>query len=338
MSIRSVREVLALATIGIALCLMLYHEVKLVAPLHRDSRRTFIGYEQGLRFPVFDSQVGHMDLQRSWKPRVLSNVLGSLATRGATADDEAGARKFSRQAGLYAGTWLGLVFLLYLVALRGDALLPMLGTYAGVAFGYLPGLGDRIYPWDMPALFFYTAFVCLLTCRRLEYFLVLLPIGVLFKETVGILALAYLFSEHSWKRRRLLFALALALAGGAKLLADWMTQSAGRFSLDTTLLLANLRYLVSGEWPQKGWYAVGGLHHPLLLDAGLLTAFLLQPFRDRHVWMLRTIVLAFSAGNLLFGVVFEYRIWFELIPILLYPFYCAARPAAGPVRPATGVG
>ena len=38
--------------------------------------------------------------------------------------------------------------------------------------------------------------------------------------------------------------------------------------------------------------------------------------------MLKVIVLCFSIGTLLYGIVLEYRIWFELTPLLLYPF-CA---------------
>lgn len=97
------------------------------------------------------------------------------------------------------------------------------------------------------------------------------------------------------------------------------------FTLFVCLLIKDkllYRYTLTGEFPHKGWYTwVSRINHPLLINAGLLAAFFIYPFRDKNTWMLRTIVLVFTTGTLAWGVVFEYRIWFELIPILLYPLY-----------------
>jgi hypothetical protein len=319
----TLREIVALGFVGLALCIMLYNQVKVIAPIAPHSMQTFAGYALRIDFPAFETEIGYVDLQKSWKPRILSNILGSAFVRSAINDDGTFAwEKFPHLAALYASLWLGLIFLLYLVFVGRAALIPILGTYAAVAFGYMPGIGDRIFPWEMPALFFFTLFICLMIKGKLEYFLFVLPVAVLFKETAAVLAVAYLFLGGTARRRLLLFSLALLLSGAAKLSADWLTHSAGRFTFDTHLLLANLRYTVLGKFPYKEWYAsVDRIDHPLFLNAGFLVAFFIYPFRSKYTWMLRTIVILFTLGSLFWGVVFEYRIWFELIPILLYPFY-----------------
>ena len=322
MKTKTVRQILAIALISCALCLMLYYEVKAIAPIAPHSAQTFIGYSQGIEFPVFESELGPMNLQKSWKPRLFSNMLGSLVTQHAVVDGAISGDQIAHLAGLYAAGWLALTFLLYIVFFGGASLIPILGTYAGVAFGYMPGIGDRIYPWDMPPVFFFTLFVCLLLKDKLPYFLIFLPIATLFKETAIVLSVAFLFVEGSAKKRLLLFAAAIALSVGAKFVADVITQSQGRFTLDTRMLQANIRYTLSGEFPHKEWYTwVSRINHPVFINAGLLVAFFLYPFQSRNAWMLRTIVIIFVVGTLFWGVIFEFRIWYELIPILLVPLY-----------------
>jgi hypothetical protein len=315
------RRVVAVVPVALALCLMLYHEVRAIAPLQTHSAETFAAHKLGIRFPVTESDLGRMDLDRSWRPRVLSNRLGSLAVGGAISGGEIDPRTFAHLAGLYSALWLALVFLVYSFFLREKALIAVLGTFAAVAFGYMPGIADRVYPWDMPALFFYVLFVCLLIRRRSELFLAALPIGVLFKETVGVLALAYLFVEGTRRRRLELFGAALILSVAARAAAGWIAHSMPGSAPSFPLLVANLRFIVTGDFPYKEWYRwVSFWNHPLLLDAGLLLAFLLHPFRDANTRMLRVLVGVFAVGNLLSGIVFEFRIWFELIPVFLYPF------------------
>jgi hypothetical protein len=45
--------------------------------------------------------------------------------------------------------------------------------------------------------------------------------------------------------------------------------------------------------------------------------------------MLRVLVLTFTLAILAYGIVFEYRIWFELVPLCLYPFLRQADAAHG---------
>ena len=71
---------------------------------------------------------------------------------------------------------------------------------------------------------------------------------------------------------------------------------------------------------------------PLFINAGTLLAFLLLPHATRTLVAFKAIALAFIAGNFLFGIITEYRIWFELIPLALYGLEQAVRAdAPGPL-------
>jgi hypothetical protein len=49
----------------------------------------------------------------------------------------------------------------------------------------------------------------------------------------------------------------------------------------------------------------------------------------------KVIALGFALGNLLFGVITEYRIWFELIPLGLFALERSlVRPATGALKDA----
>jgi hypothetical protein len=251
---------------------------------------------------------------------LLSNVLGSYVTRSAIVDGRISDERFAHLAGLWSAGWLALAFVLYLVFLGRDALIPMLGTFAGVAFCYMPGIGDRVYPWDRPSLFFSALFVCLPIKNKLPVMLLFLPTATLFKETAIVMAPAFLFLEGSRRKRIGMFGVALLSCVAAKIAADVITDSQSQFAFDPRLLLANIRYLLTGEFPHAEWYMwASRLNHPFLVNAGLLAAFFLYPFPDENAWMLRTVVLLFIAGTLTGAVIFEYRTWVGLVPVLLYP-------------------
>jgi hypothetical protein len=75
----------------------------------------------------------------------------------------------------------------------------------------------------------------------------------------------------------------------------------------TTRIIDNIRQLL-----------ILRIDSPLFIDAGLLVALLLLPIGKRPLLMLKLIAIAFILGNFVFGQIFEYRIWFEMIPISLY--------------------
>jgi hypothetical protein len=136
--------------------------------------------------------------------------------------------------------------------------------------------------------------------------------GMPFKETALVLFLFPLALELSARERAawggvtLLGALLVKL--GCDLLAGntsvGLTMSPDSFYDEGSLWWWNLRQLATGL--------------PFIVNAGTLAAFLLVPGAGRTLRTFKLVALAFAAGNFLFGVITEFRIWFELIPLALW--------------------
>jgi hypothetical protein len=315
-----IRMLITQIVISLALCVMLYHEVKILTPLYPHNYSTFLGHHLKLDFPTANRDNARIDLTKAWKPRILSNLLGSWITRGSVADIHDGSdhqARFVVRVGLWAALWLGAIFALYLLTFARNALLFIMGTYCGVAFGYMPGISETIYPWDMPALFFFSLFICLLHAGRLIFLLPILPFAVLFKETSALLCLGFLNMDETKKRRLTLFAIAALFVLASKVNVDFRTGSMSRFDFDSIVLRSNFLFFTH-NWT------------PWLLNGGLLLAFLLLPLRHPSAFSIRLIFTLFIAGTLLYGIAAEYRIWFEIIPLGLYALHLHYFPATAP--------
>jgi len=121
-----------------------------------------------------------------------------------------------------------------------------------------------------------------------------------------------LFRPIPWRRRGVWSA---ALAGGflvLKLAVDLAVQNPVPLFSPTVQppdggscrLGQNLRLLLSSP-----------LAHPIWLNAGTLAALALIPSRIRLVSLTRTVAVCFALSIFVFGVVSEYRIWFEMAPL-----------------------
>jgi hypothetical protein len=315
----SCRKLVAVMFIGLALCVMTYHHASDLAMMRIESQISFLSQGSFAKYKV-------NNLGMAWAGRILSLKLGYEVARASlkgTAPNSTAVEPacFRSLVGLYVAGWMGLIFFVYLIALKEQALLPMLGTFVGVEYGYLAGVADRVCSWDMPALFFYALFVCLLIHRRLVWMIPLLPIAVLYKEPAVLLPTAFLFEPLPKRRRIGLFLVAMSLAATTRLWATYATHTLGSAPLDWYKPHSNLQILFTLHYPAIRYYAFGlGWHnHPLLADAGLLVAFWIFPGRGEHLPALRLIFLLFTLLTFLFGIILEYRIWFELIPIALYP-------------------
>ena len=217
--------------------------------------------------------------------------------------------------GSHAAAWLFLANALLIVAFGRRAPLLMWGVFAAVGFGYAPGLVTRVYPWDLPALFFFTAFVALLHHGRWRWLPAVVLVGLLFKETTAVLCLAPLARELPWRRRLrevgLLAAAFVALKIGVDLLVGnplpLLSPTVRPPDGGTLRLVENLA-------------AFGTLSpaHPLWINAGTLIALFLVPGRDRDLLVLKTMAAEFTVSLLLFGSITEYRIWFEAAPLAVY--------------------
>jgi len=297
----------------------LFYQIVVLAPQQPDNLRSFYSFASGLD--------GYHELKPAWQTRLFSNALAWQVDRlSAAIMSVRDIRYINRpqpfSLGLWTAGWFILVSLVYIWFLGRRSVLYILGTYAAVSFGYMDKLpATRVYPWDMPALFVFALFMFLYLRNRFAWLLLLLPLGMGFKETTGILCVAFLLSDdlsRSTKWRMSLAAVALCVA--VKLAIDLFVGTSRPFftmetgiggSLAEVYLIHNLQSLSSLQ--------------PLLINAGTLLSFAILPTTGNKVHTLKLLAVLFSAGNFLFGTVLEYRIWFELIPFALYTVESATR-------------
>ncbi len=309
-----------IALVTVALAVGLYHLGLLVAPLHDHSAQTFFAFET----------LGLEDLARAWRARVFSRwAAEGLAWIHPLLPVLPGTPPALPWTSIAIAQWLalwGLVIGAILLAFQRErALFALVGCYACVVFGYSVGPDLRIYPWDLPALAVFTLFVALVRRgTRPLWILLTIWLGMPWKETAIVLS-AFPFALALSRREQALWAgaafagcvaikVGLDLATGNS--AVGLTMATASFFDEGPLWWWNLRQLGTGV--------------PLLVNAGTLLAFLLLPHAGRTLVTFKAIALAFALGNLLFGVITEARIWFELIPLALYALDQAlVHPASG---------
>ena len=270
---------------------------------------------------LFSSPAGPAAFPAAWSGRLASRVLAFrfvLRTEG---------ERFSPQR---VGAWTGVWFLLAalsLVALRGDS--PwiyghLLGGCAGISLGYFLDWELRVYPWDLPAYFFFTLGVALYARGRALPLVLLVPVAVAFKETALLLVILLAFLPGSVAKRTALVAAGLALGFGAKLALDlWAGSDRLVLTMSThhaseLLLVTNLRYL------RDAWASP---YSPLLFNAGTLLALLLVPAAGTKARALRLLAGVFALSVFLFGFIREARVWFELLPVALFALELDGRAA-----------
>jgi len=306
------------AIIACSLAMALYYQALLVAPLHFHSAQSFYELES----------VGSETLVQAWKSRVFS-LLGArwLAPAVPLLPELPTSLRAPTWETLGIAQWLAFWFLLislvYVAAHRERALFHILGTYACVVFGYSVGADLRIYPWDMPALAVFALFVALVH-RGLPPAWIVLAIwaGMPFKETAVVLCLFPLALDLSWRRRA---AWAGATLLGCVLIKVGLDVATQNTAVGLTMAVDSFYDEGSLWWWNLRKLALG---YPLAVNGGTLLAFLLLPHASRTLLGFKAIALAFVAGNFLFGIITESRIWFEMIPLALYALEQSVRSAA----------
>ena len=295
---------------------------------------------------TFTSMAGGMDsyrrtLRQEWRPRLFTNWLAARFVRldsslpAKTVDAERACWKISagpdplflnkeeyRSAvGRWVVFWFFLSGIVFIAMRLERALLYLFGSYAAISMAYSPGVAFpeiiQIYPWDMPAFFFFALFLFLVETKRWRHLFWMIPLAVGFKETAILLCIAFLFcNAKSWRHRILNFSVSLLLCllvkAGIGLLTNpeqFLFTMTSRERPDEPLRLgANLFYILRYKWPAT----------PLLVNAGTLMALFLLPALNRKVWMIKTIAFLFVGGIAVYGLINEFRIFFEMIPLALY--------------------
>lgn len=297
-----------IVTIGVAI--VLFGDVVLISDKEPDTFRTFYSLSSGMD--------EYYEFKTAWKPRLFSNALALMTTKAgswilARTDVPMVREPLDLVVGLWSSGWYVLACILFILFFKRRALFYVFGLYAGISFGYLSGLREapQVYPWDLPALFFYALFVLLFIKGKYWWILVLIPISVGFKETGIILCLAFLFVDTPLKQRLMMFSGAAALSLGVKVFIDWYTHAPLFFTMETRLEEGYEYYFINNL---SAFNAI----IPYFINAGTLVALFLLPNLNRNILVLKLISIPFILGIFLFGIADEYRIWFEMIPFSLY--------------------
>jgi len=296
------REIIAYVVLAGGLGIMAYH---LAASLSMGNPHNDLAFRQAV-----ESWDQYLDLRQEWRPRIGAAASAKLANViSASSDTE---KQLRNAVGLHSALWM-LATMGVLVAGFGRRALPLMwGVAAAVAFGYTPGLVSRVYPWDLPALFFFTAFTVVLARERWNWLPAVILVGALFKETTAVLCIAPLFLSGPWRRRIIwtgsLMAAFLVVKVGVDLLVQnpvpLLSPTVHPPEGDTWRLAENVKLLWRPPYT-----------HPIWINAGTLVAVFAIPWRQPNGHLIRTIAVCFAGSIMIFGVASEYRIWFEMIPL-----------------------
>ncbi|MGA9453475.1 MAG: hypothetical protein WBW41_19280 [Verrucomicrobiia bacterium] len=226
--------------------------------------------------------------------------------------------------GLYHTFWLLLLFVAIIFALR-HSLFINLGIFAGLIYNFSPISGPYFYPWDMPAMLFFTLAVLLFERRQMFLMAAATCAGCFFKETVLVCALLVLFADHwKWGKRILTFAGIVAVyVLGKKFLLSQLHLNVAAFSMGDA---ANLRgwlgpkVLVENLIANLKVLFAPTLNSVIFANAGTLAAVLVLGWRRRFLPYM-TLILAFLAGLILLPLkppgISEVRVFMQILPLSL---------------------
>jgi hypothetical protein len=287
-----------------------------------------------------------------WNGRLSGLLLSGALMDYSLNENGAGEAQIGRLSnvfGLYHACWLLMLFVVIIFALR-QSLFINLGIFAGLMYDFSPTSGPYFYPWDMPAMLFFTLAVLLFERRQMWLMALAICVGAFFKETVLVCALLYLFASQ-WKPKKRILVLAGIVAVfvlGKKLMMSRLDIDAPMLSISNALslhgafspvtlfgnLIDNFKALFSPSF-----------NSVLFVNAGTLIAVLALCWQKRFLPYM-TVIVAFLAGLFVIAQppgVREVRDFIEILPLslvllsVLWAEYSKANPADGPPAESTGV-
>ena len=298
--------------IVVAVSVLLFGRAVLLADPKGDTGNTFYSLTEGID--------AYYEFKTAWKPRLFSNALAAVtigASNWILAKTAVPMVKqpFDLVIGSWVAGWFALTSTFLIWAFKRRSVFYAFGLYAGITYGYITRLewAERVYPWDMPALFFFTLFLLFFIQKKYWPLLFLIPLGTGFKETAMILCLGFLFADLTWQKRLSFLAGALGLSVLIKTGIDIYTHAPVFLTMETRM--GGNEAFSYYFWDNlKGFASVFNY----LINAGTLLVFYLLPSGNRNVLYLKLISIPFVLGIMLFANAGEYRIWFEMLPFSLY--------------------
>lgn len=301
------------AFIALALCVAWFYHVREYA---------FGIPNNATNFWLFDSMshaAYHADNLGAWRGRI-----GGLLISGALFDTTVHAGALDQLAyrnvfGFYHAAWLGILFAIIIAFVKNpiQAIFVLLGMFAAVTYTLTPSPACYAYPYDMPAVVFFTLAYFLWRDDHPQLLFLTICVGYVFKETIIVTAALFFFFGLPWKKWLLHFLGVLvatwlikitimgAIYGQPVFFTQDFTRSEGGSSFT-----ANLHYLFTPQW-----------NHAIFCAGGMLALTLLLPTKLEQSLVIKVLVLLFMGGQLICGGLQEYRSLLDVAPLcLIYVF------------------
>lgn len=300
-------------------------KIKVVLFDHTDNIKTFYSFKQSFSFYK-------EAMQQEWKPRLFCCMFASLflekdqiISYKKISDPEKereydfvlkDPNRFYFNVGIYTFFWLFLINLIFFI-LRGKfSIFYMLGIFAAVVFELIPSEHTRVYPWEMPILFFYCLFLFLTATNNYKWLMLVTPIAVGFKESAILFPVIFLFWEKVDFKKRVIYALiTLFLAICVKSILSIITSNTKIFFT----MYFNKDFSIRIIWDVLSFFT-GNFHSFLLINAGLTLPFFLIPTKNKYILGLKFIAFLFIIAILVYSNFDENRVFLELTPLSLYGF------------------
>jgi hypothetical protein len=168
--------------IAVGVTIILFNRMATISPSPKSDTYVFF-------YSLSNGVVNYCDFKTAWKPRLFSTSLAALTARTSDwlmAKTALPVVKNSVEltVAVWTTAWFLLICLAFIFFFKRRSLFYIFGMLACISFGYLSRLhmAVRVYPRDMPPLFFFTLFVLLFSQRKYWWIFALLPLSVGFKE------------------------------------------------------------------------------------------------------------------------------------------------------------
>jgi hypothetical protein len=257
----------------------------------------------------------HLDtIYAAWKGRLSALLLSGWVFDSSVTGTSLDVPGYTRLFGLYQSLWLFLLFMAVILGLR-QSLFINFAIFAGLIYNFSPATGLYFYPWDVPAMLFFTLGVLFYERRQIALMILMICVGCFFKETILVLALMLFFLDN-WKcsKRVLVFVAVVAfyMVGKKLLLAHLHLKAAA-------LAMGNAKTLGSLLLPPQLLDNIHSILTPTLnqfffVNAGSMVAVLVLGWR-RRLWPYMLVIVAFVGGQIQYGVLHEFRIFMDILPL-----------------------
>lgn len=260
---------------------------------------------------------------KPWRSRLLSNAAAAVWCKTFGFDKrthsvngtitESGVKEFAAMVSGFNSVWFTLSILVA-VYFSKKKLITAIGYFAFTSFALSPGLltGEALlYPWDGPALLFYTlATLAAIRCRKALPFII--AVGMGFKETIVLFSIVPLFWYNLPKKERIKTAIRFGLiAISSKIVFDIIVGNSILFTPITEIREPGGSNMVALFWRNLNELLSVKFNSALLSGAILFPVIFLSKIPRQF----KAIAAAYIPFLLVYCVVSEIRLYHELVPL-----------------------